>query len=184
MEKDITSLKIEASEILAQIKAWSDSLSKLMPVSYESKVKWFGGIPGAIIEYRETQRMVKLLNTIIIDDYSYGDFAYVLMAKIKELGKATREYQSQLPEDSEESIQFGDDVIITIPTAVKNWKNYSPSLAMVVIEDDEVNKNKKKKERLSLSAQMYIASIEGVSGIHASPEAISIVKKEIPLAAL
>lgn len=173
MEDKTSNIRIEVEEHVSILQEWSSNFAKLLPVTYRSKIKWFGGIPGAIIEAKEESRMVKLLNAEVIDNYSYGIITEMAFDKIKTLGEKTRALQSLMDENDPEIARIGNEVIGTILSFIKNWKGYSPDLAQVVLLEGK----RRKKEDKSFLEKMLLAAAEGAGGVVASSEMVAEVSR-------
>ena len=169
MEDNVLTLTNETNELLTQIKQWSEDFSKLVPVTFESKIKWYGGLPGAIIEIREEKRRAKLMNTPIIGDFTFWTLSFEIMEKVQTLGEKTRELQSILTDSHPDYLKIGDDVLNSVYSLIENWKNYSPSLARTNVDFGEG----KKKNVLSLLEKILHDAAIGCNAIAASPETIS-----------
>ena len=159
MADNISTLRKEVYDLVELLNSWASKFSNLLPVTYRSKIQWFGGIPGAIIEARETNRMVKMFNAVVIDDYSYGAISELAQEKIRLLGEKTRELQSLLGNDSAEKAKIGDEVIGAMLSFVKNWKAYAPDLARVVLDTGN------KKEDKSFLENMLYVTANGITSL-------------------
>ena len=62
-------------------------IAKLEPVSHLSKsmIQFTGGILGGIQEYRESKRLIKLMNEVICNEWSFSSYAGHLLDVTTEL---------------------------------------------------------------------------------------------------
>lgn len=176
MEEQIRTLKNEIYDEISLFNQWSQALSNLLPVDYRSKVQWFGGIPGAIIEAREQKRMEKLINTPIVGEHSFWQLTFMIPEKIKAIGEKIRELQGILPDTDPERIKVGDDFINATFSLIQNWKTYSPAMATTMFSFGKGRKNNK-----SLIQYLLEESTPGFGSVYASPASINKVQTQLPL---
>ena len=88
---------VKIDEICNELTEASEAISKLSPVTHKSKsmVGWSGGIIGAILDWREEKRLVKLMNApITVGDQKNVALDISVDSSIKESFKLM-----DLPED-------------------------------------------------------------------------------------
>ena len=167
---DINVLKNEIYNGISLLNQWSATLSNLLPVDHRSKVKWYGGIAGAIIEAREESKLVKLINTPIVGEHSFWQLAGLIPEKINSIGEATRKMQAILlsNKSDSESLKIGDDSLNAAFSVIQSWNQYSPSMSHNVFEFGKGRKNRK-----SLIQYVLETSAPGLGNIVASEETLN-----------
>lgn len=110
----------------------SQPFANATPVSHRSKafLQFNGGILGAVQEYREDKRLVKLINAPISDRWSFYTFAFHIIEETETLVNKVCELQKLLPHDSDEYLKEVQLVISAIEQAKSNWLHYSPDMAV------------------------------------------------------
>ena len=176
MEEQARILKNEIYDEISLLNQWSQSLSNLLPVDYRSKIKWYGGLPGAIIEAREEKRMEKMINAPILGEHSFFQMAFLIPEKVKLIGKKTRELQGLLSENDSDRIKIGDDFINATVSLIQSWKGYSPAMATTVFSFGKGRKNNK-----SLIQYLLEECMHGLGDVIASPAAVNKVQIQLPL---
>ena len=176
MEDQVATLRREIYEGISLFNQWSETLSNLLPVDYHSKIKWYGGLPGAIIEARESKRMEQMINTPIVGELSFWNLTFLIPEKVKELGEKTREIQTLLPNSEPSFNKIGDDLICAIYDVIRNWKKYSPAMAGTVFSFGKGRKNNK-----SLIQYVLEEVGTGLDSVRASEAAITMLHTQLPL---
>lgn len=133
MTNEEITIKIE--EICGELTKASEAISKLPPVTYKSKavIRFYGGIIGAIQDYREDKRAVKLMNAPLYENYTFSTFAVNIMTKTEELAKLQAVYQNN--STKEDAAYYGnvEKITIAVLATLKAWHEYSPELAALPI---------------------------------------------------
>jgi len=106
-------------------------LSTFEPVSHlsQAKIQFQGGILGAIREYREDKRLVKLINEPIVDGYSFYSYAIHIVQQADAISSLIIEYQKIVSKDSEDYYAAIEPAINTTMKAYTTWYNLSPDMA-------------------------------------------------------
>ena len=117
-------------------------IAKLDPVSHlsKSKIQFSGGILGGIQEFRESKRLIKLMNEVICNEWSFYSYAGHLLDVTTELVEKQIEVQNNCQETDD--CYYGNVTLIvnSVALAHKAWYEYSPDMAMAGIRiGDEDN---------------------------------------------
>ena len=99
----------------------------------QAKIQFNGGILGAIREYREDKRLVKLINKPIVDGYSFYSYAIHICQQADAISSLIMEYQKIVSKDSEDYYVPIEPAINTTMKAFTTWYNLSPDMAVAPI---------------------------------------------------
>lgn len=152
MNEEVAQLQEKIDGAIAEIVKLAEHLSKLQPVSHKSKsaIQWTGGIPGAIREFRENNRLFKLIKAPIYNELSFFEIPFHLIEVAGDLVQNQLKIQSLLsPEDT---AYYGNikSIIEPINLCIDIWYNYSPDMAT-----EGLTIGNEKNVSLLLSVQEY-----------------------------
>ena len=154
----IDDINTEIQKICNELIEEAESIAKLSSVSHLNKYKvrfyyrgfYNRGLLGAIQEYIENKRLVKLMNTPICKEWTFYTYAFHLIEAAEELVKKQLEVQSTTTEQDECYYANVTLIVSTITVAHKAWFEYSPDMAWAGI-----NVGDQKNVSLELSVDTY-----------------------------
>lgn len=134
----VEELDAEIHKICDSLVEEANAISQLAPVSHRSKsrIRFEGGIFGAIREHREGKRLDKLMNIPIYKDWNFCDYAFHLIDTAETLVQKQLEIQRILTEDDARYYGNVDLIRSCVTTARNAWYEYSPDMAMDIGYED------------------------------------------------
>ncbi len=131
----VKDLVLELNSIISELKDMCVFFSTQATVSHlsQSKWQWQGGIMGAIREYKEDKRLLKIMNTPLYNGKSYYQLCFHIISKTDEMVEKQQEIQS-LTDKSDELYYDGVKKIFSIVIeSIKAWHDYAPDVAQASI---------------------------------------------------
>ncbi|MBQ6311206.1 MAG: hypothetical protein IJK74_06630 [Bacteroidales bacterium] len=141
MEPNVQLIVDEIEEGISYLSDISTHLSSLSPVSHLSKarIQWVGGIGGAIREYREDKRLMKLINAPLFQEKSFYNISFIIIEKAEDLSAKQANLQKLLTKDDPLYFGLAQRIEIAVNACFASWFNYSPDMAYapLTIEDEK-----------------------------------------------
>lgn len=126
--------------ILDAINDITSEISLKTPVSHKSqaRIQWYGGIPGAIKDIRESKRLEKLINEPIVKDISFWDMSFFIINKTELLVSKQLELQKILSDSDPRFYGIVIDIYNLIKNLTSAWYNYSPDMATELMKSGDL----------------------------------------------